>query len=114
MIKKTPEEKEATAKVVIASAYLHISQGGVTISVNDTGYGPEIEIESSNYGNNVITQSVKVSKGAFGFLAEMFTKAAAFDFQNEEYCNPARVCMGNEGNGLVLEEMCEDDEAHSE
>ena len=54
---------------------LHICNGGVTFSVEDTEFGPQITIESSNFGNNMITQNILTDRHSLLDLANMFLKA---------------------------------------
>ncbi len=74
---------------VIDEVYLHISNGGVTFAVRDSGHGPEVVVESSTFGNNVITQKVLVAPRVLMRLAKMFVAAAnhaAAGKFSETYC----------------------------
>ena len=61
---------------VIDEVYLHISNGGVTFAVRDSGHGPEVVVESSTFGNNAISQRVLVAPRVLTRLAKLFVAAA--------------------------------------
>ena len=74
---------------IIKSIYLHVSNSGVTLSVIDSGNGPEIQIESASFGNlnhklNILTNKESLSK-----LAKMFDEASKEEY-SLEYCYSAK------------------------
>jgi hypothetical protein len=68
------------------SVYLHISNSGVSFKIrNDPKWGATIEIDSSSFGNNKITQIIHTDKDSIKALAEMFAKASYWNFE-KSYC----------------------------
>lgn len=75
----------------VGSVYLHIGNGGVVISVEDHGYGPQLSIESSHFGNNLNSQKILVSPNELVALARLFDHAASHHGYSEAYCHAAKI-----------------------
>jgi hypothetical protein len=97
-----PGDCDKSAPVVIDSVYCHIGNGGVTFSVEDTNFGPEVVIESAHFGNNMHTQRVMVEPRVLARLGEMFAKAArhaAGGKFSPTYCHAADFFLREEWGG---------------
>ena len=77
------DEKEVKE---IDSMYFHVSNSGVTFTVQDSGYGPELQISSSAFGNLKLKYQVRLSPKGLKALGEMLVKSSEEDF-SETYCH---------------------------
>lgn len=75
--------------------YFHISNGGVTFSVEDEGMGPKITMSSSHFGHETGKTSVMITEVGLTELAEFFTRQATRTF-TDPYCCVART-LNEEG-----------------
>lgn len=69
--------------------YLHVGNSGVTFSVWDSGYGPEIRIESSAFGNIVNTSVVYTNTKSLKKIGEMLIEASQYEY-SKEYVHSAK------------------------
>lgn len=83
---------------VIAEQHLRISNGGVTFSVGDAGFGPTIRISSSNFGNVCNELTIYVQKDNLVELGKMFALAADSEF-SPDYCCATVSSIATYGSG---------------
>lgn len=69
--------------------YLHISNGGVSFEVVDSGNGPLIRVSASTFGHHVGGTEVFTTKDALKAIGEMFLRAAEKEY-SEAYCIAAQ------------------------
>jgi hypothetical protein len=86
---------------VVAELYLHVGNSGVNFSVRDRGYGPEVAVRTSAFGNLIHEFAVMTDKKSLRALGEMLVKASGADF-TQEYVHKARPvdAMGPGDAGL--------------
>lgn len=87
--------EDEVAYTEVGSVYLHIGNGGVVFSVKDRGRGPQIEIESAHFGNNVNVQTISVSPNELVALGRLFNYAATKHDYSKTYCHAASVENSN-------------------
>lgn len=75
-------------KKVLGSVYCHISNSGVTFSVVDEGFGPQIEIHSSAFGNINNVMKIMTDKYSLADIGKLFTDCSREKF-SQDYCNKA-------------------------
>ena len=75
----------------LGHVYLHVSNGGISFSVVDEGYGPTVKIDSHTFGNIDQTIRVHANVESLQVLGEMFTAAAQYKDYNKNYCHNAYV-----------------------
>lgn len=71
---------------LVAESYMHINNGGVTISVVDTSNGPRIDISASHFGNVTNGMKLYVNSSVLRELADMLERASRFNFTHDPYC----------------------------
>jgi hypothetical protein len=86
---KASEEKATIKETQVGSANFHISNSDVTFKVIDGENGPTIRIESHSFGNAAMTMNVYTDADSILRLGKMLMKASKFEFEGEEYCEPA-------------------------
>lgn len=76
--------------------YLHVFNGGATISIEQSEYGAKITIKTSSVGNNITTQEITTNNNGILALKELFNKAGLFDFKtNDSYAIAYPLQEGN-------------------
>lgn len=61
--------------------YLHVCNGGVSISVEQDEHGAKLKISTGSYGNCTSTQEIITNNEGIKALSELFNKAAEQDFK---------------------------------
>lgn len=82
-------KEEGFKSVLIGGIYLHVSNGGITFSVIDEGFGPTIYIDQNQFGSIWTEQRVHTTTDALRSIGEMFIEASKEDF-SEVYCEAAQ------------------------
>ena len=76
----------------LAHTYLHIGDGGVTVSVSDDGRAPVLEFRLDCYGTPA-TITAKTTKDSLREIGEMLLSVANADHPwGEPYAYGARLC----------------------
>jgi len=66
---------------VIGEVYLHVSNGGLTVSVVEDGHGPTLVIRFGFFGHNQILR-VHIMPEGLDQLAALFSSAARHEYPN--------------------------------
>lgn len=96
---------------VIDEVYCHIGNGGVTFAVEDTGYGPEVVVRSTHFGNNVCEKRVMVDPRVLARLRDLFDTAARHAEEgrfSETYCHAADYRLPEEFGGVNSKDGSDD------
>jgi hypothetical protein len=96
-------------KSVVNGVYEHINNGGVEFSVTDAE-GPTVEIKAWHFGNMTNHIKLHVTKESLHNLAQMFAKAAEYQFGPVYVCASDSYIMDKEtGKTLPKEGQLGDD-----
>lgn len=89
----------------IETIHLDIGDGGATFTIADSGYGPEIRVRTSHYGNCVNELSIKTDAESLRILGEKFIEVSKKEF-SPAYVYAARFYSGSQQNCAVEIENC--------
>lgn len=76
---------------IVSKCYLHLFNGGITFSVEDSEFGPFIEIFTSSFGN--LNHSIKTytDKESLKAISDVFLKAAEHEYRVEPYVHKVSI-----------------------
>lgn len=79
--------KEIKSGYEIESVYLHLGNGGATISVEDAGFGPEFIVSISSFGG--MSSEIRISTDIVGLkaIAKIVQSASEYTGFSETYIN---------------------------
>ena len=72
------------------SVYLHVCNGGATISIKQEEDGVVLKIRTSSYGNCIAEQSITMDNTSINALFELFKKASNHNFSVSSYTDLAK------------------------
>lgn len=93
---------------LVGSVYLHVGNSGATFSVENSSYGPKVNISTNAFGNLDHHLGVYTNKEGLLALSELFKKAAEAEFTFPPYVYPAYPSIidgkhiGSEANGMLV------------
>lgn len=82
-----PEEK--VSPKVIEGLYLHVGNGGATVRIIDSGFGPELEVGTRFFGNCQTVVRIMTTKDGLTQIRDMIDKAIREHEFTPDYCNTA-------------------------
>ena len=81
---------EVETPIVLGSRYFHISNGGLSVEILETSYGPRLSFRQSFLGATSSVMNTLIEKEVIGQLADFFGELRDFNF-GSSYCNAAEA-----------------------
>jgi hypothetical protein len=79
------------ADVLVAETYLHVGNSGLTVKVVDQGFGPTFVVESSSFGNLVLSHSTMTTVDGLRSIRDMLNVAIDHGNYSDVYSHAAKA-----------------------